>query len=168
MTDTVIKSRSPVAAASHGLAHQFMCAGAMAGGHVAANYNEVAMQVIMHPATNVAMMGMAAWCWWRGDKSWLNRRSELASTFEKVSMRSLIATAGLGMMVMHIPGQSNHMAAHEIQGHAETQMWLSKQSPDMQAMIRDSANRMKIPVEEYIEKSICGQKSLPLEPRGAR
>lgn len=163
-----IKGQGPVAAVSHGLAHQFMCAAAMVGGHVAANYNEVVMQVVMHPVTNVAMMGMAAWCWFEGDKSWLKRRGELAASFEKVSMRSLMAAAGLGMMIMHIPGQSHYMMNGEMQSRAEADAWLAKQSPEMQENIRDGAGRLKMPVDEYIQKKICGQKNLPPEPRGIK
>lgn len=165
--ETALKGRSPVAAASHGLAHQFMCAAAMAAGHVAANYNDVAMQIVMHPVTNAAMMGVAAWCWFRGDKDWVKRRGELASNFEKVSMRSLIAAAGLGMMAMHIPGQSHSMMGHEAHASSEAEAWLEKQSPEIQENIRDGAERLRMPLGEYIKRQICGQQK-PTEPRGVK
>ncbi len=158
-----IKGRSPVAAASHGLVHQFMCAAAMVGGHVAANYSEIAMKVVMHPVTNMAMMGMAAWCWYEGDKHWIKRRGELASAFEKVSIRSLIAATGLGMMAMHVPGYSHELHEHQMHGSSQ-QAWFERQSAEQKRTIIGNAKAMNMPLDKYLN-NLCGQ-TVPPQPKG--
>lgn len=104
---------SPTAlrAVFNGLAHQLMCVGIMTAGHIASNHSQTAANVMSHAATNIALMGLALWCGYRGDRGWRQNRGPLASAFEKAGARGLIAAAALGMAAMHIPGVGMH-ASH--------------------------------------------------------
>ena len=98
----------PVTALAVGLSHQLMCGGIMMAGHVLSGSVPAVAALMAHPAVNIGLASLAGWCWYRGDKGWRQGRGPLASAFEKVAARGVIAAAGLGMMAMHTPGLGLH------------------------------------------------------------
>lgn len=113
---------SETKALAKALSHQAMCGGIMLAGHALSGAFPAVGAVMAHPATNMGLTALAAYCWHKGDKEYMRARGHLSQTWKKVAARGTIAVAGAGMMLMHAPGvglhdHSNHGDHGKHHGH---------------------------------------------------